>query len=683
MMRKNLSMKLVLLLVLVVFGIISVPRQESLAATTAVQVCAVSYSDESVLVFTNGNSKIYYGSEMDAARNNWDVIEVDPLTERIAVIDISWLSSNVESILMVKGDENATQSRIIIKEKPSKLEVSINYSQLDTLDDDDNIGPILNVMSTEGTADDPLSFDDLQWKKGDDGRWISSDFLTKRVLENYLIRGTHLYFRVAPMDDIVDAKNGAIQADISERIMNFPYLFDDFTDITFGTDYPDGTEGRRASGEVRLKIAKKAILPVTGIDGEDFKVDIKYGQEYRVTTTSGSAISVYGWTKVTDRSVKKLPISTMIGGTRDGLFAGSSFPEMVIEIRNYSTSKASSSKVTETHLDAQRILPGSIIAEAAPLGVSTADKNIYISYNGTKNLNIQIPSASEDNPYEYCVVRQGYSFNLEKASWSSITKGTMIKILSSKAVDYSTLYIRQKEVKYQAETDTESAVSYKLASTMQTFNVNYPSIPTAVKTTYIYTKGYPTTIFIDVTLNVIGKMPYETKLKYIKLGTKDVPVDKVIITPSITSGIDPNQVYTMRIILQGEPLKLMTNCTARVLGIYYENGTVDKTSSKLTIKSPTAALKLTTTVLPGIAVNTTAVTVVNPVGVNNHFVYAIGNKAVAGLNMEDQFTTGLSFTNGMDILINAGDYLTIYELDKDNFVVKYESILIGAADIKK
>lgn len=681
MMRKKISMKLVLLLVLVVIGVIYSPKQEPLAAGTAVSVCAVSYSDESILVFINGNSKIYFGTEMEAARDNWDYIEVDPADE-IAAIDISWLSSNLENILMVKGDTNETQSRIIINERPVKLEVSVNYSQIDTLDDDDNIGPILNVMSTEGTADDPLSFEDLQWKKGDDGRWMPSDFLTKRVLENYLIRGTNLYFRVAPVDDIVSATNGSGQADISDRIMNYHYLLDDFSDITFGTDYPDGTLGRRASSEVKLKIAKKVTLPVTGIDGEEFTVDIKYGQEYRVTTTSGSAITVYDWTKVTDRLVKKLPLSTILEGTRDGLTAGSSFPEMVIEKRNYSTSKASSSKITVTQLDAQRILPGSIIPGAAPVGVTAGDKNIYISYNGTKNINLQIPSASEDNPYEYCVIRQGYSFDLEKAAWTTISKGTIVKVLSSKAVDYSTLYIRQKEIKYKAETETKAAVAFKLASTMKTFDVNYPSIPSAVKTTYTYTKGYSSTIYIDVTLNVAGKLPFETSLKYIKLGTKDLPVDKVTIMPSIAGGIDPNQVYTMRIILQSPPLELMPNCTARALGIYYENGTIDKTSSKLTIKSPTAALGLTTTVAPGTASGTTSVKVVNSVGTGNHLAYQVGTTVVAKLNTEDKFTTGIAFTDGMDVPVTAGNYLTIYELDKDNYVVKYKSIQIAATEIK-
>ncbi len=674
---KKLSMKLMLLLVLVTAGVVFSPKQESLAAVGAVEVCAVSYTDESILVFTNENTKIYFGTEIDVARNNWDVIEVG--TDKIAVIDISWLSSNVENILIIKGDKVGTQSRVIINKKPQKLEVSINYSQLDSLAPNANIGPILNVMSSEGTATNPLNFDDLQWKKGDDGRWLSSGLLTKRVLENYLIRGTNLYFRVAPVDDIVSAST-----DIREKVKNFPYDYIDFSTLTTKTYFPDGSKGRRASSEVKLKIAKQATLPVTGVDGEKFTVNIKYGQEYRVKDNSGSIIT--DWTKVTDRAIKKLPLSTMIQGARDGLTAAKAFQEMLIEIRNYSTSKASSSKIIETRLNAQRILPGTIVSGAAPSDITASDmNNIYISYNGTKNINIQIPSATVDNPYEYCVVKEGDSFDLNRASWTTISKGTIVKILSTKAVDKSTLYIRQQEIKYKAASATKSAVAFKLASTMGTFKVHYPSIPTTEKKTYVFTKGYTTALTIDVTLNVKGKLPFETGLKYIKLGTKDVPVVGVpTINPSISGGIDPDTVYTMRITLDSNALKNMTNCTARALSIYYNNGTVDKTSAKLTIKNPTDALSIVTKAPEvGSADGTTRVFLVSATGVDNHLIYEITADQVTGKKMEEKFEGTKVFTDGMDIAIVADKWLTIYELDKDNYIMKYKSIQIKAADIKQ
>jgi hypothetical protein len=681
---KKLSMKLMLLLVLVVIGVLYSPKQEAFAATP-VQVCAVSYEDESILVFINGNSKIYFATDIDASKNNWDVIDVNS-TDKIAVIDISWLSPNVENIMMIKGDVNQTQARITLLEKPVKLEVSINYNSLDGLASSDTIGSLLNIMTTESTGTRPILFDDLQWKKGDTGQWMSAVYLKKDLLESYLVKGTNLYFRIAPIDDVVSTELGG--SDYYNYTGTYaytkPYFDFDMTItanmLTFGTDYPDGTEGRRASDEIKLKIAKKSTLPVTGIDGEEFTAEIKYGQEYRITRTVGTVTTTdLEWTKVTDRLVKRISLKTMLKGTYDGLT--NAFPEMLIEIRNYSTSKASSSKIIKTSLNAQRVLAGSILQEAAPVGVTASDPNIYITYNGTKNMNIQIPSASENNPYEYCVVKQGYTFDLEKASWTAISKSTVVKILATKAVDYSTIYIRMKEVKYRAETESSPAVAYKLASTLKTFPVNYPSIPTATKATHIFTKGYPTTITIEVTLNVAGKMPFETGLKYIKLGTKDVPVQSVVVTPAITGTIDPTKVYKMVITLKNADLETMVNCTARALSIYYNNGTVDKTSSKLTIKSPTAALSLTTTTAIGTVTGSTAVTVVNPIGTNNHLVYLEGPTAITGMNMEDKFTSGKAFTNGMNIPMTAGQYLTIYEIDSNGFIQKYKSIQITAANI--
>ncbi|MBP1754620.1 MAG: hypothetical protein H6Q59_1018 [Firmicutes bacterium] len=683
--KKKIWMKLMLLLVLVMIGVIYQPKQVAFAASP-VQICAVSYTDESILVFVNGNSKIYFATEMDAARNIWDVMEVTS-TDTLAVIDVSWLSANSENIIKIKGDGDPTQTRVILKEKPSKLNVSIDYSRMDTLVPTDKIGKLLNIMASEGNGVNPITFSDLQWRKGDSGSWMNSSTLTKELLEDYLIKGTNLYFRIAPFDDVVKAKSGTLDYALWLYTGSYAYtkpmigtVLD--SSLTYDTVYPNGTQGRRASDEVKVKIGKMATLPVTGIDGGKFTAAIKYGQEYRTTTTiAGVTTTSPYWTKVTDRLVKNLTLKTMIGGSYDGLTATTAFPQILLEIRNYSTSSASSSKIIQTNINPQRVITGSIVPSSAPANVTAANQNIYITYNGTKNINIQIPSASDDNPYEYCVVKQGGTFDLTKVSWTPITKSTIVKVLSSKALDYSKLYIRMKEVKYKPATETTSAVTYKLASTMTTFDVNYPSIPTAPKLTYVYTKGYPTTISIDVTLNTVGKMPFETKLKYVKLGTKDVPVTSSVVTP--TGTIDKNLVYTMKIILDDKTLKEMVNCTSRALSIYYDNGTVDKVSSKLTIKNPTAALALTTTVLPGSVIGYTSVKVENAIGLNDTLVYAIGATQVTGLNMEDKFTTGLAFTSEADIPFpTAGQYLTIYELNAAGYVVKYKSIQINATDIK-
>jgi hypothetical protein len=686
---KKSTIRIFLMLVLCILGVITLSDQQAFAASP-VKVCAVSYTDESILVFNNGNSKIYYATEIDAAKEKWDVIEVrkdaSGNPEPITVIDISFLTTNLESILMIKGNSDSTQSRVIIKGKPQKLEVSINYSNMDNLAEGDTIGTLLNIMASEGNGETPITIADLQWRKGTNGYWLPTEYLTKELLESYLIKGTQLYFRIAPKDDVVSAKLGA--ADFTKQLRESASMYAytksfggvAYSSISFGTDYPNGLGGRKASGEVKLKLTKMTTLPVTGIDGEDFKADIKYGQEYRVTLNGGATPSK--WTQVTDRSVKSLPLSKLTGGAYDGITKP--FPKMLLEIREYATAKTAASKIVATNLDAQRVLSGNIIEGDVPTDSTASDPNIYISYNGTKNIVITIPSASSDNPYEYCVVKQGYDLDLERASWFTISKSTSMKILSSKALDQSTLYIRMKEVKYKAATRNSAAVSYKLASTCKTYKVSYPSEPIAPKMTYVYTKGYPTAITINVTLNTAGKLPYETGLRYIKLGTTDVPVQSCVISPAIIDAPDPNQVYTMQITLSSAALERMAGCTAKPLNIYYNNGTVDKTSSKLTIKYPTAATILTTTAAKGTAPGTTAITVLNTLGTGNAFLYTLGDTEVKYKNIEDTITEGLlPFVSGADIAVGTNRYLTIYELNATNNIIKYKCIELKADIVKE
>lgn len=678
---KKYMTRLLLFNILTVICILLLPETKVYAATP-VKVCAVSYEDESILVFNNSNSRIFYATETEAAKGSWDVINVKN-SEPITAIDISFLSANVENIIMIKGYPDETQTRVIIKDKPQKLSVSVNYSSMESLPAGSTIGPMLNIMATEGTGVSPITFKDLQWKKGDDGHWMSTDLLTKEMLESYLIKGTYLYFRIAPVDDVVDATVSSTDYTTQIRTNASMYAYTKsfgttYSNISFGTKYPNGLGGRRASNEVKLKIVKMQSLPVTGIDGEDFKVEIQYGQEYRVTEAGKATPSI--WTQVTDRLVKKLPLSTMTGGIYDGLTKP--FPQLLIEIRDYATSRSAASKIIATSLNEQRTLSGNILEEAVPVGADATNSNIYISYNGTKNLVVTIPSASVDNPYEYCVVKQGSTFDLERASWSTISKNTGVKILSSKALDYCKLYFRMKEVKYKPATSTKGAVSYKLASTYKIFDVNYPSMPTAPKMTHVYTKGYPTEIKITVTLNTVNKMPYETSLRYIKLGTKDVTVKSSVVTPAITGTPDPKQVYTMTIILSGTELEKMTNCTARALSIYYNNGTVDKTTNKLTIKNPTASGTLTTTAVKGTATGATAVTVVNALDTGNSFVYTLGATEVKGKNMEDTVTGDIPFTPGTDIAVGTNKYLTIYEVNSTKNIIRYKCIEITTDIVK-
>ena len=618
------------------------------AAATPITIKTVDYEEENLIINNNGNTKIYYASELDAAKDKWEIIEVDE--GDTTTIDISWVSSNVDSVIKVKGDKNSTQARIKLLGKTRKLEISINYSKRALLDKSDTIAPLLNIMTTAGTAAAPITFIDLEWKKGVGGKWKNSSELTVKQLEKFQVKGTDLYFRIKAIND-----------------------------ITVGTTPPDGSKGRRACNEVKLRIAKKAPAMVVGVDGGKFTADIRYGKEYRIITLAGPS----DWVKVTDRTVKSIPLASIINNGKDGTTADKAFTGIVIEIRNYATAKAAASKITQIDIEPQRTITGAVIEGKAPQDATAADKNIYVSYQGTTNTLLAIPSASTSVPYEYCVVKPGDTFDLQRATWTSVTKNTVIKIQSSKAIDGGVLYVRQKEIKSKQATKTDPAIRFALASTYVTHNINYPSVPQMDNATYTFTKGYSDSITFNIKLNTLGKKPSETEIRNIKLGLREIDFTSVV-TPLIAPGADTTATaYVLSVTLQKSSLETMTNTTNRAIFITFGNGWVDKTSIKLTIQNPIPVLALTASLTQGNAAGTTAANVNGSPAAGNKYVYTITDAEVKNKVTEDTVLNGIDYTSGADITVGLNKYLTVYEVNTvTNKIVKLRSLLVSSDKIK-
>ncbi len=681
-----------MLFALIVIGGFCIPQQRAYAAT-AVEVAAVEYYDDNIIVLNNGNSKIYYATDTDAANDKWECIDAD--AGLFTMIDISWLVPSSENVIIIKGDAVDTRSRVVIKQKPTRLEITINYTNMTNLSVNATIAPLLNVMSTEGTSDNPITYDDLEWRKGETGKWMSTDSLTVSMLEKFLVKGASLYFRIRAIDDCVTVKSGSTPIDLNDnRILGIDggiREYENVSGITFGTDYPNGTQGRRFSDEVKLKIVKQAVTMVTGVDGEDFTAAIKYGKEYRVTVTyADSSQGVTDWVKVTDRSVKEISLETLANSVTPRKYDTSgnvityngatiAFPAMFIEIRDYATAKTAASKITEISLNAQRKLTKSVQSgQPSATGTYTAD-DIFMYYFGDKYVLLTIPMASAGQPYEYCIVKPGGSFNMERANWSVITKGTAVKLLASKAVQGGTIYIRQKEIKSREATNTSDAVAYQLASTYITQVIDYPSVPEVTKTSLTYVKSYSTSPTITVQLNESGKKAFEDTLTSVRLGTKEIS-----FTTAISVSPTDSTIKIMTITLTNTDLEAMANCTNRLLTLTFGNGTVDKSSVKLTIKNPTAAGNLTLSAVAGATAGTSKVSVISSLGTGNTWVYVVGTTAASGINIEDTLPagTGTTFTTGMEIAVTANQYITVYEIDANRNIIKYKSLQITAGMIK-
>lgn len=611
-------------------GIFLLQKQEAYAATD-VTIKMVDYENEEIVINDNDNTKIHFATETDAAKGIWDVIDVDNNSDKTTTIDFSWISPNAEGSIVIKGDLAEGKSTIVIQERTRKLQVSINYANLTELSKDGKettIGTLLNIMSTAGNGDAPINFNDLEWKKGANGKWKAIGKLNVGELEKLQIKGADLYFRIAAVNDTTD-----------------------------------GSKGRRASSEVKVKINRKSIPMVVDIDGSEFTTEIKYGNEYRVKIEDGS---YGGWIKVTDRAIKDLPLSDIVSGA-DGLTPGTAFPKMNLEVRNYATSKTAPSKITEIKLKEQRKLEGKVLNEEVPtLLTDETKKNVYITYFGDKYLNITVPLASTIQQYEYCIVKKDEELNPQHAAWYSITKNVSYKVLATKAIDEGTLYIRQKEIINRGD-----AYPVILASTNLEYTIDYPSIPMIQPQTLNFTRGYTEDLTFDIKLNISGKKAFENNITSIKLGTKSIEFNDEDIK-------EINGESIMTVVLPKSSLESAPNCYNRALYIYFENGTINKTSVKLTVKDPSAAGKLVITPKPG-TTGTTTIDVFGTLAQGNKYVYKLVK--AENVNTEEVLTGYQDLAPNLTIPQNS--WVTVYEINTASKVVKCQYVQILDVHIGK
>jgi len=639
--------KMLLCVGVLIAGLYIVPIHIAYAAGESadpVRVKAVEYSEEQILVYNNDNSKIYYATELDAAKENWGVVDAE--TGGVTMIDFSWLSSAAEHVIVIRGDKNATWSRVKIGKKPSKLSVTIDYSKMEELKKqtpDSSIAAMVNIMSDVGTGANPIKFDDLEWRKGAAGKWKDADELTISLFEKLLVNGTSLYFRIKAVDDV---------------------------HVSGSSVYPDGTKGRRCSGEVKVNVSKQSSAAGYTVDAGKFTVNIKYGKEYRVAIGNGAFSD---WVKVTDKSAKNVSLYEILSSVNYspveniGQTSANPFPKMTIEIRDYASAKAPASKVSTITMDAQRILEQS----AAGSSSLAANEEIYVSYSGNKYLLLRIPDASADYPFEYSIFKKGESFKPEKATWTAVTKGSEIKIPSSKAVDGGTLYVRMKEIK-QKNTGNKAFISVVLPSTYVKYEIKYPTMPSIQKNTFTFIKDFSGDISFEINL---GKEPYETVINNIKLGTRDIGFS----TSTRTSGEDK----ILDVTLKKESLASLPICNNKYIYIYFGNGTVDKTSVRLTIQNAGKPAALTVSTAKGTNSGTMSFTMVSSKGVNNTWSYIISDADLDKVYTQHKIAdvtaqTPVSFTDIKvdNISVTANKYLIIFETDKNGYIINYKSIKI-------
>ena len=211
------------------------------------------------------------------------------------------------------------------------------------------------------------------------------------------------------------------------------------------------------------------------------------------------------------------------------------------------------------------------------------------------------------------------------------------------------------------------------------YKVEYPAVPVIEAKSFTFVKNITQEISFDVIMNTKGKLPFETKIKSIKYGTKEIDFT---CTPAEINATDPNVVYTMKVTLNTNELNTMATSYSRALTITFGNGTVDKTSIKLAIQNPTPATALSATVTKGKTTGTTSIKVISSVKSGHELVYKITDTYVTGVHTETVINDGLKFESDTDITVTAGKYITIYEINSSTKKVsRYSCIQITANHI--
>jgi hypothetical protein len=637
-------LQLVAVLCFAMAMLFALPKQTAFAASQ-VSIARIDYSEENIIINNEGNSKIYFATEAEADKGVWEEIAVtnpNGTTE----IDFSYLSPTKANILVFAGESDANKKnpvRVIINERAKKLSVTINYERADDLAVGSDIAELVNIQATIGNGNSPIKFADLEWKKGEGGTWYkctdASKGLTVEKLQRYMIKGTTLYFRI----EAVDIPSAA------------------------GIDQYGRNSGRRYSDDIKVIITKRPAAPkvVKGIDGSKFTAALKYGQEYR-TPSMGNA-----WIRITDKKVKAMDLTEIVG-SGDGYT--SKFPSVVIEYRDYATSKKAASKISTITMPEQRVPNGVIINGDVPNLIDPAKEDVYVSYSSNKYLVITIPSASTSKPFEYAIMKKGDT-DYSNAKWSAVTKNTPVKIAATKAKDDYELIVRLKEIKNKEIAST--LLKLQGSTTDVTYSITYPSVPSIEPILLEYMKGenYSPEPYFVVKLNDPGKVPSETDIESVKLGTKEIVIKSVDFATDATGSY-------MRVTLKRESLNTMAVCTNKILTITFKNKTVNKTSVRITITVPKAAASLDATPSPGSAVGTTAIAL-NPPASGNIYVVEVGAKVTGKTTSDKVGGTVPTYTSGSDINVTAGQYVTIYEINATTRnIVAFKSIEISASHIK-
>lgn len=391
-----------LLITALVMALSMVIATNAAEGSTSIRVMEINYEDSTIKVRLADSDTALLIS--DSKQKKWEYVPQSKDGSGCVTLDISWISATNDYVLSMKGDTSLSPVKVTIPKQTKNFKVKYTTAN----------GGTISFQNATGN---------IEWKKKEALEWETfprdasgnpDTASFSETLYGLCSNGATLLFRLAPVNG-----NGS-------------------------------NPGSRASREQSVVIAKKTAAPAIRIDDEKMTIAVTKDLQYRYCDSSGNPNEDSEWTNFTKSY--DCPLSFL---APKALYDPSVPAEDVyVQFRTAASSSRQVSYVTTACIPAQEDLS------------SAARNGIKIVYTSTNTFQLEIPTASSDEPYEYCIINQndikdGVTIaDLDEITWKSVvtTAPILINETKDKVGNNSRIYVRRKAVNSLGEE------GYRLAS---------------------------------------------------------------------------------------------------------------------------------------------------------------------------------------------------------------------------
>lgn len=344
-----------------------------------VSVKEIDYEAGTIIINPNGNTKVYYSG---GTQNTWTQVEGNKDENGCLSMDISWISTNSDYELDLKGSDDETVVSVELPKCNTALKVTF-----------DKIDGIIEFANEEGASY-------FEWRKASStGEWMKAPM----DLFDSIDTDKQLANNFKQQIEAMRVKGGKISVRIPQI-----------------KGKSASEVGERPSKTVTVSITVRGTAPTVKVTSNTMITNTTTAMEYRICSVenkekSGSWIECDKNMTVSELATEAISESGNVG------------KNVVVAIRKSETEKVPYSKTTYLEIPGQRIAPDSGV-----IGVSRT----------TKKFSIMISDATKEKTYQYAVVKAGKEVEDSKLSWKNVTSSKAVTFSSGSYPNGSTIYIR-------------------------------------------------------------------------------------------------------------------------------------------------------------------------------------------------------------------------------------------------